>query len=70
MDDLTRTQREVYETLDYFIKKNGYSPSFRELGEITNRSSSASVFYELNILKKKGYIDYIPKKSRTIRIIK
>lgn len=68
--DLTRVQIEMYVAIKYYIKKNGYSPSVRELGEIVGNSSPSSVFQKLKKLKEKGYIDYKDKRSRTIRIIK
>lgn len=67
---LTETQRDLYFTIDYYIKANGYSPSYRELCDITHRSSPATIMYLLKEMKKKGYIDWKPKRMRTIRILK
>lgn len=70
MNDLTEHQLFVYYAIQYFIEKNGYSPTVREICKMTGLNSTATVFYHLQILKRKGYISYIETKSRTIRIIK
>lgn len=70
MERLTDAQFHVYMAIKNYIDKYGFSPSFRELGELTDKSSPASIHYELKILKRKGYIDYLPKLSRTIRVLK
>jgi len=68
--DLKESQKRVLRAIKEYIDEKGYSPSFRELGQIVNVNSSATVQYHINILKEKGYIDYIPRQNRTIRIIK
>src|SRR5437588_508318 len=30
---LTKRQREIYDFISHFVQKNGYSPSFEEIGE-------------------------------------
>lgn len=70
MEILTDAQFKTYVAIQDYIDKYGFSPSFRELGDLTGRRSPASVHYELKMLKRKGYIDYSPKLSRTIRLLK
>lgn len=70
MEELTDKQEEVLLKIKYFIKVNGYSPTIRELCDLCNLNSTATMFVHLQKLKEKGYIDYIPKKFRTIKIIK
>ena len=36
---------------------------------MTNHKSTATIYYGLNQLKRKGYIQYQENKNRTIRII-
>lgn len=67
---LTEKQEILYEAIKKYVEENGYSPNFRELGELTNRKSTATVSSELKILKRKGYIDYNPRQNRTIRVLK
>lgn len=69
-EELTPRQQFVYETIKNFIENNGYAPSVRELCNLCCVSSSATMWVHLQKIKQKGYIDFINKKSRTIRIIK
>lgn len=69
-DELSKKQMELYQAIGTFIEHNGYSPTIRELNEITNIKSTSTTFTKLKQLKKKGYITYAENKSRTIRILK
>lgn len=69
-EELSEKQKELYQAIGYFIDKNGYPPTIRELCQIVNNSSTAPVFDKLNKLRKKGYITYIDGKPRTIRLLK
>lgn len=66
---MTNKQEELYIAIKEFINKNGYSPTVRELGELTNIKSPATTYGKLIILKRKGYITYEEGKSRTIKIL-
>lgn len=68
--DLTEKQKEIIDKLKAYIDENGYSPTFRELAKLANINSSATISYHLVRLKNMGYIDYVPKRNRTIRIVK
>jgi len=67
---LTQKQENIYNIIKQFINKNGYSPTFREIAKIAKLNSSGTIQEYIYKLKKKGYINYIPNKNRTIRIIK
>lgn len=69
MKDLTKKQKEVFSSIVDFINENGYSPTIRELCEIEGLSSPATMHFHLKHLVSKGYITYVPKISRTIRIV-
>ena len=68
MENLTRTQRNVLNTLKDFQNKKGYSPTIRELGKELGLNSSATIFTHLLNLEKKGYIKRI--NQRKIEIVK
>lgn len=68
--DLTNKQKETLQLLKEYIDKNGYAPTIRELCKIANVNSSCTIYKHLLHLKEKGYIDYVPNKSRTIKILK
>lgn len=67
---LTKSQIVVYLAIKDFIKKRGYSPSIRELCEITGRRSPATIQNHLINLKQLGYVEFIYGKNRTLRIKK
>ena len=70
MRELTIKQKEIYDIIKKYIEDNGYSPTVREIAKIADLNSPATIQQHIKNLKDKGYINYIEKKSRTIRIIK
>jgi len=68
-NELTETQRDVLDFIIEFIKQEGYPPSVRDIGDAFGRSPNG-VKCHLDPLKKKGFIDWIENKARTIRVIK
>ena len=69
MEKLTRKQEEVLTEIKKFIAKNGYSPSVRELCELLNLSSTATVFVHMKHLTNKGYIKQVDNKFRTLEVL-
>lgn len=69
MKELTKKQDFILNCIKEFINENGYSPSIREICEIASLSSPATVYTHLIQLRKKGYINYVDGKMRTIRIL-
>lgn len=67
---MTQKQIKLYKIIKNYIEKNGYSPTIRELCDELNLKSTGTIQVMLKRIKEKGFIDYIEKKSRTIRIIK
>ncbi len=67
---LTDKQKELYFAIKHFIKDNGFAPTMRQLCEITGNNSTSVVANKLYQLKKKGYVDFVPYKSRTLRLTK
>ena len=70
MEKLTEKQNFVYQAIKYYISKYGFSPTIRELCEMVGVSSTGTIHVYLKTLKKKGYIDYIYNRNRTITIKK
>ena len=56
MEPLTKKQEEVLTSIKKYIAKNGYSPSVREICEMMNLSSTATVFVHMRHLMNKGYL--------------
>ena len=51
---ITRRQRQVYDFISEFVQRNGYSPSFEEIGQGLELSSLATVHKHISNLEKKG----------------
>lgn len=54
---LTKQQRRVLETIEIFIQKNGYTPSYREIAAQLGLSSPATVHQHIKALCEKGVIN-------------
>jgi len=63
-------QKKVMDSLKAFIEEHGYAPTERELCKKAGISSRAALHRHLVRMKFEGLIDYIPQKSRTIRILR
>lgn len=69
LERLTIKQRKIYEYIKNFIKKHGYPPAIREIGQALNLSSSSTVHSHIKNLIKMGYITKDTNKSRTLDIV-
>jgi repressor LexA len=65
---LTKRQYKYYRIIKEYIQTNGFSPTIREINEMVGVSSSATTNDMLYRLKEKGYINFIPRKARTITL--
>src|SRR6202158_3635231 len=68
MTDLTERQRQVLEFIDAEVRRRGYPPSVREIGEAVGLSSSSTVHAHLAALQDKGYLRRDPTKPRAIEV--
>lgn len=68
MEKLTKKQTEILDILKKFVAKNGYSPTIRELCEICNLRSPATMFVHIKKLHEKGYLKQTRNKFRTIEL--
>ncbi len=69
METLTKKQEETLQAIKKFIAKNGYSPSVREVCDMMNLSSTATVFVHMRHLMNKGYISQTNNKFRTLEVL-
>ncbi len=62
---LTKRQKEILDYISLFIADNGYAPSYQEIGNYFNLSSSATVHQHVKALEDKGYLrsEYNAKRS-------
>lgn len=69
MIELTDKQEELLYCIKSYIEDYGFSPSIRELQEMMNKKSTSTIKQGLDILRKKGYINFQDHKVRTIKIL-
>src|SRR3954454_10933301 len=65
---LTERQRQVLEFIDTEVRRRGYPPSVREIGEAVGLSSPSTVHAHLAALQDKGYLRRDPSKPRAIEV--
>src|SRR5262245_12032166 len=68
MTELTERQRQVLEFIDAEVRRRGYPPSVREIGEAVGLSSSSTVHAHLAALQDKGYLRRDPTKPRALEL--
>ncbi len=66
MNDLTPRQRRILEFIAEAVRKRGYPPTVREIGEAVGLTSSSSVHSQLANLEAKGLLHRDPTKPRAI----
>lgn len=69
MEKLSSRQRAILEFIKEEVRKKGYPPSVREIGQAVGLASSSTVHGHLARLEKKGYIRRDPTKPRAIEIL-
>ncbi len=68
-EKLTVRQRQILEFIKDEIRRKGYPPSVREIGQAVGLSSSSTVHGHLQSLEGKGYIRRDPTKPRAIEVL-
>jgi len=66
---VTRRQKEVLDFLESFVGRNGYSPSFEEIARGLDLKSLATVHKHITNLEKKGLLDRVHNRSRSIDVV-
>ena len=69
MEKLTKKQEEVLTVIKKYIAEHGYAPSVREVCDLMNLSSTATVFVHMRHLMKKGYLKQTDNKFRTLEVL-
>lgn len=69
MEPLTKQQEKALKVVKQYIAKNGYSPSVREVCELMDLNSTATVFVHLRHLMNKGYLKQTDNKFRTLEVL-
>ncbi len=66
---ITKRQKQVYDYVEDFVQRNGYSPSFEEIGDGLGLTSLATVHKHITNLEKKGLVKRGHNKSRSIDVL-
>jgi repressor LexA len=66
---ITKRQRQVYDFISDFVQRQGYSPSFDEIGHGLGLSSLATVHKHISNLEKKGLLTRDYNRSRSIDLL-
>ena len=61
-------QRRVYGWIEDYVYQHKYPPTYREIGEAFEITTKA-VFDHVQALERKGYIEKLRGKPRTIRLM-
>ena len=69
MEKLTKKQEQVLTCIKKFIAEHGYSPSVKEVCDLMNLSSTATVFVHMRHLMTKGYLRQTDNKFRTLEVL-
>lgn len=69
MEQLTKKQKEVLDTIKKFIAKYGYPPTIREIGAMLNLSSPATTHFHVDKLEEKGYLKKNLSKNRAMELL-
>jgi repressor LexA len=63
--DLTLRQLKIVQVIDDRMRRDGYPPTLREIGDAVGLTSTSSVSYQLSSLQKKGYLSRGAGRPRT-----
>ena len=62
---LTPVRRKIVKVIDESVRRHGYAPSMREIGEAVGLASTSSVSYQLSVLEREGYLSREARRPRT-----
>jgi SOS-response transcriptional repressor LexA len=69
LERIQRTEEEIYQIIDSFIKKQNRPPTTREIVKLSRVNSTSTVNAYLKKLKKKGYVNWVEGRPGTLKII-
>lgn len=70
MEPLTKRQAEILAFITNYILDHNYAPSYREIGQHFDLSSTATVAEHVESLKQKGYLSHEENLARSIQVNK
>jgi len=70
LNTLTKRQKQIFDYVAKYIKKNNYAPSLEEIGRHFRLSSVSTVHQHIETLRTKGYLKKIENQPRSIELNK
>ncbi len=67
-EGLTPRRRQIVKVIDDSVRRNGYSPSLREIGDAVGLASTSSVSHQVLKLQELGVVSREPGRPRTILV--
>jgi repressor LexA len=67
--DLTPRQRKVLQAIEDSVRRDGYAPSMREIGEAAGLASTSAVSHQMSVLEKKGRLSREARRPRTAVVL-
>jgi repressor LexA len=67
--DLTKRQKEIFDYIRRYLRKHGYPPTVREIGQALGLHSPSTVHAHLAKLEKLGVLRRDPTKPRAIEVL-
>lgn len=69
-NNLTKRQRQILDYINDFVGDNGYTPSYREMGDYFGLSSPATIHAHVQSLQNKGFLKTSFNEARSIELVK
>ena len=66
---LTKRQRQILDFVTNYQRRMGYSPSYREIADSFELSSSATIHEHINALEDKGFLTKSANEARSIELV-
>jgi repressor LexA len=70
MTTLTKKQKEIYDYIDSYIEKNGYSPALTEIKDKFKISAVSTIHEHISKLMKKGLLKKAKGVARSLELVK
>ena len=66
---MTKRQRQILDFVTNYQRRMGYSPSYREIADSFELSSSATIHEHINALEDKGFLTKSANEARSIELV-
>lgn len=67
---MTERQRQIMDAIDEFLRTHQYAPSLRDVARAVGMTPNGAIKWQLDRMKKAGYIDWVPNEARTLHVVR